>query len=146
MTYVANASGRVNNELKQKEILEFNSQFEGYANKKPGYLNIDNAISIKEFASLCNLVREWNNNNPSDQVEINTKTRDGINLEKYTKSGSKEELETLITELNKGLTYNDKLKVYYFTFKAENITYSNQTGRIKGIYLELNFEIKETQE
>jgi len=135
MTYVANVSGGINAELKQKEILEFNSRFEGYANKEKGYLDIKNAISLQEFASICNMVRQWNSGNPSDKVEITIDNgRHKELLRKYANSDSKEPLEDLFTKINK--EYGG-IENYYFEFTSQNIHYRNETGRVDQISLKM---------
>lgn len=130
MTYVANVSGDVNTELKQKEIIEFNNQFTKYAGRVKGYNDKANAISLQEFATICNLTREWNAKNPSDKVSIVIK--EGIKkevLQKYVREGSKQPLEELLSDLD--------IYRYYIEFKSQNIHYNSETGRIDQISLKM---------
>lgn len=80
MTIMSDTSNAVNDEMRKKQISEFNAQFEGFANRRNGYLKeeleekhkrpIENTISVQDLVALCNLTREWNQNNESDQIEI----------------------------------------------------------------------------
>lgn len=71
MSYVGSASDNINSRLKQTQIDEFNAQITVYASKQEGYLGLQNTISVQEFVTLCNFIRNWNENNPSDRVTIN---------------------------------------------------------------------------
>ena len=70
MTIMSDTSNAVNAEMRKKEISEFNSQFEGFANRRNGYLGKENAISVQDLVALCNLTRDWNKNNESDQIKV----------------------------------------------------------------------------
>ena len=131
MNYVAGISQDVENNMKQKDILEFNSQFEGYADKRideGAYLNIPNAISVQEFVTICNLKRNWNKNNPSDIITIVINHYTTPNISEYVNNDNKP-LEKFLYDLYKE-------KQYYFIFKSESIEYNEETGRIDKIIVQ----------
>lgn len=145
MTYVANISGNINSELSQREILEFNAGFEGYASKEQGYLGIKNAISMQEFATICNLSREWNRTNPTDKIKITVTSTGGggkqtvgreivnkVNND-YMYIDSNKPLEDLFVDLS---GYG-ALETFYFEFEIRNIGYNNETGRVEQISLNM---------
>lgn len=137
MSYVATTSAQTNERLKEEEIQEFNVQFTSYADRgKDGYYynplkgKGENSISIQEFATLYNTIREWNLNNPSDKItfDIGSKTGSIRNvsgkpkLSDYLSSGVKT-AEELFTEYFEG-----DIQRYYLTFQSSDITY-NGTNR-----------------
>lgn len=125
ISYVSNASKEMKENMKQKEILEFNAQFEAYSGKENGYLNIKNAISIQEFSGLCNLVRDWNKRYPQDKIDIDIIERTSVSIKPYLKDSTKP-LEELLTQIKEP-------DLYYFIFKSEDIEYNNENGRICNI-------------
>lgn len=134
MSYVANSSEEINENLKRKEMAEFNAQFEVYANKEPGYLEIKNAISVQEFATLCNLVRQWNSENLSDIIELIVNSGPEKNkIQEYAKQNSREALEDLFEYLN----CRGGMQNYYFLLEATDMGYSDETGRVNRIKLEV---------
>ena len=137
MTYIRGISSDVNDNMKQKDILEFNAQFEQYANRKDkANIYEENAISIQDFATLCNLVRDWNRRNLSDIIEINVNQKAGVstNIKKYLPNPKNpEEAEAKIEEFIANLVNAEK---YYFIFKADNIKYENH-GRISYISMDM---------
>lgn len=127
LTYISGVFGTVNEDVKLKDIREFNAQFEAYANKQRGYVeNKENTISMQEFASIYNLVQDWNNTYPSDKIVVTIDVVGTIppNTIKDGKLNSKyqDNLESLFTELNK----NGGLENYYFEFKITHNNYNNE--------------------
>ncbi len=144
MTYVATTSARTNERIKEEEILEFNTQFTSYADRgKDGYYyepltgKGENSISIQEFATLYNTIREWNVNNPSITIayDIGVKTGSIRNiygkprLTDYLANGAKT-AEQLFTEYFEG----DILR-YYFTLQSTDIEYYRTNRKSKKNYI-----------
>lgn len=92
--------------------------------QKFGYLNEKNAISMQEFITICNLIRDWNQRIPADMVKINVIERVPVNIKMYLQDTSKP-LEELLTNL-------ENQELYYLTFQSKDIVYNN-TGRISEI-------------
>lgn len=140
---ISGTSNAINEKMRAREISEFNAKFEGFANRRNGYLGIENAISVQDLATLCNLIRDWNKNNESDQIELTIVNRattpnyntfmsyiskDGVN---YNKT-----LENLFVEIR------DDIEYYYFICASviqdedgQGIKYENEGGRISAIKL-----------
>lgn len=126
LTYISGVFGTVNDDIKLKDIREFNAQFEGYANREEGYQNIKNAISVQEFASIYNLVQDWNKTYPSDKIKVSINTV-GTMPPNTIKNGDlnpeyQNNLENLFTVLNQ----NGGLKNFYFEFKITHENYNDE--------------------
>lgn len=140
LTYISGVFGTVNEDLKLKDIREFNTQFEAYANKEIGYANIGdtnikNTISMQEFASIYNLVQDWNNTYPSDKIDVTIEVV-GTMPPNTIKNGKlhpdyKNNLEKLFTNLDQ----NGGLENYYFEFI---ITHDNYNEERKNKYFKLH--------
>lgn len=116
----------ITEDMSKKRVLEFNSQFEGFADRKEG-------INVQEFMALCNLIREWNKNNPSDIINIKFGTGNGAiksvsgkNIESFIKNETNS-MEDLVT-----IFFNSKPEEYYFRFPSNEIKY-NDEARISEI-------------
>ena len=155
LNYVSNISKEVNDKQARKEILEFNSQFESYANKKPGYIPANSlnhpsngTISMHELISLINMTRNWNKEYPHDQIKISIinmgSAPNASVIMGYINGVNKDKpLENLILNLQAG---GKDIEQYYFIFKTtiedlpgepdkEGIKYNNLEGRISEIRL-----------
>ncbi len=144
-TAISGVSSDINDEMHRKDILEFNAKFEGFANRRNGYLGIENAISVQDVATLCNLTRDWNKNNEDDQVTVtivNRATTPNYNIfmSYISKDGvnSKKPLDNLLTTL----ALDGDLDKYYFICSTviqdtdtQGIKYGNDGGRISEIRL-----------
>ena len=134
-TAISGISSDINDEMHRKDILEFNAKFEGFANRRNGYLGIENAISVQDVATLCNLTRDWNKNNEDDQVTVtivNRATTPNYNI--FMSYISKDGVNS-----KKPL---DNLDKYYFICSTviqdtdtQGIKYRNDGGRISEIRL-----------
>lgn len=181
ITTFSSTSHEISETERRQEVERFNAQFEKFASKNEkfeikkedgtkeyvyaGYLGIKNAISIQDFASLCNLTAEWNKNNPNEKIKI---TLLGASLNPESGFVSGEDINK-VKEYLKRLDDNEKLKniknfkieelfeklngpkneivLYFFEFAASSnqnngngvvgITYSNVTGRVQEINLKL---------
>lgn len=133
-TIMSNASNNINNSIKQAEILQFNAQFEGYANKNPG-------ISLQDFATIYNFIAEWNRNNPSDIIKLNLNpgtTGENAALKDIEKQVKNSKNEYKIEKL---LQIKDA-ELYYFEFESSDIGYNNDLdnpscGRINEISMRM---------
>lgn len=101
--------------MRQQEVLEFNAQFETYADR-------ENGLNLQEFMTIYNLVADWNERVPTDKVEINVIDRAAIGIKQYIQ-GKTKNLEELITKL-------DNPELYYFEFNSDGIEYNKRDGRI----------------
>lgn len=144
-TVISGISSEVNDNMHRKDILEFNAKFEGFANRRNGYLGIENAISVQDVATLCNLTRDWNKNNEDDQITVtivNRATTPNYNIfmSYLSKDGanSNEPLENLLTTL---ALQGDLEKCYFICASviqdadSQGIKYENEGGRISEIRL-----------
>lgn len=137
MSYVAATSAQTDERMKEEKIQEFNVQFTSYADRgEDGYYYDSltgkgkDSISIQEFATLYNTIKEWNLNNPSEIITLDIGFTTGSirniygkpKLTDYLASGNKT-AEDLFTEYFEG----DILR-YYFTFQSSGIEY-NRTNR-----------------
>ena len=139
MYYVASVSSQVNDTMREKQISEFNAQFEGYANRSAksgtikegvGYKGIANAISVQEFATLYNLASEWNKNNESEKIEMKCIGIDGFtNFSTNINVEFDYKVEEFMGKLG------DKLLESYVIFTIPEDAYTEGTGRIS----KLNF-------
>ena len=104
--------------MKQKEILDFNSQFETYADRTQG-------ISLQEFVTIYNNIEDWNERMPSDTIELNVNDRTGTStrIKEYLTENTDKTMEDLLTRL-------ENPELYYFIFKSEDIKYNEKDGRI----------------
>ena len=94
--------------------------------KVHGYLGEKSAISLQEFVTICNQVRDWNERMPSDKIKIEVIERTVTNIKQYLQNTSKP-LEQFITSL-------DNPELYYLTFETKDIEY-NKKGQISGIVM-----------
>ena len=138
MTYISNVSNDVNNNMRARQISEFNAQFEGYANRttETGYKNITNAISLQEFATIYNLATEWNINNDSDKIEIRCQGTEGFS--KFD-SGMPEATRKTIEEFLSDLDRSGEITRYYVIFNIPQDGYTNENGRISKLNFSLRF-------
>lgn len=140
---MSSISNNINDEVKKSEISEFNSQFESYADRKSG-------ISLQDFATIYNLIDEWNKNNVSDAIELSIKTKN-VKDTSITRM-----IAQLANQIKKDYT-KDKIPVesileidnkenlettYYFEFKSSGIKYNSNlddpsSGRINKIEMTL---------
>lgn len=112
---MSRVSENVSQSMKQKEVLEFNAQFESYADREEG-------LTLQEFMTIYNLVTDWNERVPTDKVEINVIDRSAIGIKQYLQGNTKD-LEGLITKL-------ENPELYYFKFSSDGIEYDKREGRI----------------
>lgn len=109
-------------------------------------------ITIQEFATIYNLIAEWNKNNPSDAIKLDIKTSNvtDINVTNTLKqllSQIKIDYEKDIIPVEKLLNI-DNQENYFFEFKSSGITYNNDLddpsrGRINEIKMKLaKLEVK----
>ena len=139
---ISNTGEQYGQEIRRREITEFNSQFEAYAYvytyddvKDP----MPRRLKAQEVATLLYLISDWNKNNESDQITISLK--DGIN-NKYGSEdnfmyGNKDDFkyESFLSE--KSIIKIDEEHSNYSVFACYIDSY-DQDGRINGI------SIKET--
>ena len=135
MTYVARTSAETNERLQEEDIQEFNAQLTSYADRGTNgyYYNSvtgkgQDSISVQEFATLYNTIREWNSNNPSDTITFSITPKPNIsicpsnrNINTYLANGTKT-AEELFAEYFGGDTTQ-----YYFTLQSSGIRYNNKT-------------------
>ena len=119
----------MNDELQEVDMDEFNEQYERYSDRKIGYLGEPNAISIQEFATILNSIREWNEYTDTDQITLNVIQHTSLNIKPYLKDSSLP-LEKLLSEIVEP-------EKYYFTFEGNNIKYEENFGRIKEITMDM---------
>lgn len=133
LTYASDTAKKVKENKDQEKINIFNVSISGYADRdeKQGYLGIKNAISAQEFATLINLTRDWNDNNPSEIIDVEIKGDSTIYLNLNKSLEDRKTLESIFNELNK----KHPLENYYFEFSSQNIEYSKYDGRINKIKL-----------
>lgn len=109
-----------------------------------------NGISLQEFATIYNLIDEWNKNNVSDSIELK------IDTSKVKDTNTTRKVTQLTNQLKKDYT-KDKIQVesileidnkenlettYYFEFKSSGIKYNSNLddpscGRIDKIEMTL---------
>ena len=128
-TAISGVSSDINDEMHRKDILEFNAKFEGFANRRNGYLGIENAISVQDVATLCNLIVN-RATTPNYNIFMSYISKDGVN--------SKKPLDNLLTTL----ALDGDLDKYYFICSTviqdtdtQGIKYGNDGGRISEIRL-----------
>ncbi len=142
MNFIANSSQTASENIRQKEVQKLNAKILAYANKgASGYLEIENAISVQEFATLCNLKKDWNNKNQGDLITIKLTSDNAVLIKNkivryYLPDDSENSIEELFMEMNE----IEDLELYYFTFSSEgnNIKYENTGGRISEITLKMS--------
>ncbi len=135
MSVLSGAAAEVDEKVSIEEINEFNAQFLGYADRENGYAGKRNAISAQELATLVNLKREWNKNNPSDIIEIKFGSGGGairaaqgqVSIESYL-NNERNTMEDFLTSYFK----TERPEDYYFEFKTDNVEL-NEEGRIEKI-------------
>lgn len=119
----------MNEDVEKVNMAEFNEQYERYSDIRIGYLGMPNAISMQEFATILNSIREWNEYTDTDQITLNVIEHTSLNIKPYLKDSSLP-LEKLLSEI----TEPEK---YYFTFESKNIKYEENFGRIKEITMDM---------
>ncbi len=152
MSYVARTSAKVNEQVKQEDIQEFNAQFSGFADSgQDGYyydpLNPKtlNSISVQDFATMYNLTKTWNIQNPSDKIQIELKSDKGA----MASIGSKTTLRNYIAGYTKTAEeiladyFDGTPEKYYFTFASEEITYNELDRKNYVDYIKIVSKIKE---
>ena len=142
-------SGTVTDNMEEQKIQEFNAQFLGFADRENGYAGIKNAISVQEFVKLYNLIKNWNENNPSDTIEIEYATNNGglSNAETFQsisdylgefKPTSEDILSNyFIDKREPNPSLRNKLEQYYFEFKSIEAKTDNTGGRISKITIRM---------
>ncbi len=114
--------GEVDETVKEKQIREFNAQFIGFADREVGFAEKKYGISVQEFVRLYNLVKNWNEQNPSDIITIKfAGNHDGLtslkgisseNINSYIRNFDKTG-EEILADYFKGNTLD-----YYIEFKS----------------------------
>lgn len=151
MNYVGRMSEQVNDNMKAEKIQEFNAKITGYADRgEYGYLGYQDAISVQEFVKIYNLIKNWNQNNESDIIEIKFATNgenvrttaeksDDIRLYlKDFKPTSEEILSYYFrNEREPDPKLRNKSEQYYFEFRSNETEYENTEGRISSITLRM---------
>lgn len=121
VSYIGSVSSETSNTINKHKITEFNAQFEGYANREEG-------LSVQEFATLYNLVKNWNKNNESDIIEIKFGTNAGGitsvpgsgDIRNYLKD-DKHTMEDLLS-----VFFKNKQEEYYFEFTTADMKHDNE--------------------
>ncbi len=117
--------------LNESEILEYNAKYEKYADRLlgEGYRGIENALSLHEFVTILNSIKEWNQTNEyNNEITLNVIDRahiSGININFYIVNDS-----VVADQLLSDIVDPEN---YYFTFESKNIQYEARTGLIKDI-------------
>lgn len=121
IAYIGSTSAETTNNIRKSKITEFNAQFEGYANRKEG-------LSVQEFCGLYNRVKNWNENNQSDIIEIKFGTSNGAittvlgsgDIRNYLKD-DKHSVEDLLSDF-----FKDNQENYYFEFNSVDMEHDEE--------------------
>lgn len=142
-------SGTVSDNMNEQKIQEFNAQFLGFADREMGYAGKKDAISVQEFVKLYNLIKNWNQNNPSDIIKIKFATNGGAittaekpeDIRSYLKDfkPTSEEILSYYFKDDREPDPNlrNKSEQYYFEFKSIEAKRENSEGRISEITLRM---------
>ena len=127
--YIPGVSHSMNEELNKSQMQEFNAKYEGYADRSYGYMGLRNAISMQEFITILNSIREWNAGTDNEKINLRVINHTRINIDVYINNPNMQ-LEKLLSE-------TENPERYYFTFKTEDIQYETNFGRIREIKMEM---------
>jgi len=100
-----------------------------------------NGISLQDFATIYNLILEWNRTMPSDTIElrivpVGITDTNVTNIKKALEAQLKKDYnkEKVLVER---LLEIDNPESYYFEFKSSGIGYNNDLGRINKIDMKM---------
>lgn len=150
LSYMGTMSGTVTDNMEEQKIQEFNAQFLGFADRGDfGYAGKKDAISVQEFVKLYNLIKNWNEKNPSDMIKIKFATNNEaitiaekpVDIRSYLKEFKPTSEEILSyyfkDERESNPNLRNKSEQYYFEFKSIEAKRENSRGRISEITLRM---------
>lgn len=121
---IVSETGRVRQEqIDHENILEFNAQFEKYANKP---------LTAQEIATIFNYVTEWNKNNETYSIIMDFQNYVGNGLDKlrniYLNPNSTVKVEEFLKDSWKADNLSENNRIY--TIKITEDSYEKVEGKI----------------